>query len=414
MCAQHGRTLALSPAGGLDGSTPDGQINDNRGLSGQGLSRLRARTHWPHSARGTHIRWQLEDEITMGTIAKTENTWQEDALTALAIQAFCGLGLPRQDAADVVRVLVMADLFGLSTHGLSRIESYGERLQLGGINAQAKITVQSPAPALRLIDGDNGVGPLVGMHALRAAMDAASQCGVGVAFARGSNHFGPISPYSLIGAEKGYASIIGSNATTTIAPWGGSDARLGNSPLGFGVPNPGGKPFLLDMAMSVVARAKIRNAFKRGESIPDTWATDAQGRPTTDPRTALDGFLLPIGGHKGYGLALLVDLFAGLLSNAAYLTHVQSWVDAPDAPQNLGHFFILIDTRRLGSTEWLVRRMQDFAAILHDSPAADPMHPVIVPGEIELEKMAMQRESGIVLDAAVVALLEHYAARAST
>lgn len=350
----------------------------------------------------------------MSTIAKTGNTWQEDALTMLAIQAFCGLGLPRHDAVDVVRVLVMADLFGLSTHGLSRIESYGERLQLGGINAQAKITVQSPAPALRLIDGDNGVGPLVGMHALRAAMDAASQCGVGVAFARGSNHFGPISPYSLIAAEEGYASIIGSNATTTIAPWGGTDARLGNSPLGFGVPNPGGKPFLLDMAMSVVARAKIRNAFKRGESIPDTWATDALGRPTTDPRTALDGFLLPIGGHKGYGLALLVDLFAGLLSNAAYLTHVQSWVDAPDAPQNLGHFFILIDTRRLGSTEWLAQRMQDFAALLHESPAADPMRPVIVPGEIELDKMAKQRESGIVLDAAVVALLQEHAARAST
>ncbi len=350
----------------------------------------------------------------MGTIATTGNTWQEDALTTLAIQAFCGLGLPRHDAADVVRVLVMADLFGLTTHGLSRIESYGERLQLGGINAQAKITVQSPAPALRLIDGDNGVGPLVGMHALRAAMDAASQCGVGVAFARGSNHFGPISPYSLIAAEEGYASIIGSNATTTIAPWGGTDARLGNSPLGFGVPNPGGKPFLLDMAMSVVARAKIRNAFKRGESIPDTWATDALGRPTTDPRTALDGFLLPIGGHKGYGLALLVDLFAGLLSNAAYLTHVQSWVDAPDAPQNLGHFFILIDTRRLGSTEWLAQRMQDFAALLHESPAADPMRPVIVPGEIELDKMAKQRESGIVLDAAVVALLQEHAARAST
>ena len=350
----------------------------------------------------------------MGTIATTGNTWQEDALTMLAIQAFCGLGLPRHDAADVVRVLVMADLFGLSTHGLSRIESYGERLQLGGINAQAKITVQSPAPALRLIDGDNGVGPLVGMHALRAAMDAASQCGVGVAFARGSNHFGPISPYSLIAAEEGYASIIGSNATTTIAPWGGTDARLGNSPLGFGVPNPGGKPFLLDMAMSVVARAKIRNAFKRGEPIPDTWATDALGRPTTDPRTALDGFLLPIGGHKGYGLALLVDLFAGLLSNAAYLTHVQSWVDAPDAPQNLGHFFILIDTRRLGSTEWLAQRMQDFAALLHESPAVDPMRPVIVPGEIELDKMAKQRESGIVLDAAVVALLQEHAARAST
>lgn len=348
----------------------------------------------------------------METVATPGKAWSEDELTRLAIRAFRGLGLPEQDASDVARILVTADLFGLSTHGLSRIESYGERLQLGGINAHAKISVESPAPALRLVDGDNGVGPLVGMHALRAAMDAASQCGVGVALARGSNHFGPISPYSLIAAQEGYASMIGSNATTTIAPWGGSDARLGNSPLGFGVPNPGGKPFLLDMAMSVVARAKIRNAFKRGEAIPDTWATDAQGKATTDPGTALEGFLLPIGGHKGYGLALLVDLFAGLLSNAAYLTHVKSWVDAPDEPQNLGHFFILIDTRRLGSTEWLTGRMLDFAAILHDSPPANAQRPVIVPGEIELDRMAKQRQSGIVLDEAVVALLRKHAAQA--
>lgn len=339
-----------------------------------------------------------------------QTVWQEDALTALAIRAFEGLGLPNDDASDVVKVLVQADLFGLSTHGLSRIESYGERLQIAGINATPTITVQSPAAALRLVDGDNGVGPLVGMRTLQAAMEAARQCGIGMAFARGSNHFGPISPYCLFAAEQGFASIIGSNATTTIAPWGGSDARLGNSPLGFGVPNPGGDPFLLDMAMSVVARAKVRNAFKREERIPDTWATDRAGRPTTDPREALDGFLLPIGGHKGYGLALLVDMFAGLLSNAAYLTHVKSWVDAPDEPQNLGHFFILIDTRMLGSPQWLSERMIDFANILHDSPAADPAHPVIVPGEIELKKMAKQKESGIVLEPSVVTLLQQHAA----
>lgn len=340
---------------------------------------------------------------------RIQTVWLEDDLTPLAIRAFMGLGMPHADAVEVVRVLVQADLFGLSTHGLSRIESYGERLSVRGINPQPKITVQSPAPALRLVDGNNGVGPVVGMHALQAAMDAASQCGIGMAFARGSNHFGPISPYSLFAAEKGFASIIGSNATTTIAPWGGSDARLGNSPLGFGVPNPDGKPFLLDMAMSVVARAKIRNAFKRGESIPDTWATDAKGVPTTDPKSALDGFLLPIGGHKGYGLALMVDMFAGLLSNAAYLTHVKSWVDAPDEPQNLGHFFILIDTTKLGSPQWLAARMMDFAEILHDSPAADPARPVIVPGEIELARMAHQKQNGIVLDAAVVELLHHHA-----
>ena len=213
--------------------------------------------------------------------------------------------------------------------------------------------------------------------------------------------------------EAGFASIIGSNATTTIAPWGGSDARLGNSPIGFGVPHPGGDPFLLDMAMSVVARAKIRNALKRGEAIPDTRGTDSQGRPTTDPAAALDGFLLPIGGHKGYGLALMVDLFAGLLSDAAYLTHVKSWSDAPEQPQNLGHFFILIDTSRLGSPQWLEARMRDFAAILHDSPPSDPAQKVIVPGEIELGKMRRQRRDGVVLDATTHALLRQYAARVS-
>ena len=165
------------------------------------------------------------------------------------------------------------------------------------------------------------------------------------------------------------------------------------------------------MAMSVVARAKIRNALKRGETIPDTWATDSKGRATTDPKAALDGFLQPIGGHKGYGLALMVDLFSGLLSNAAYLTHVKSWVDAPDEPQNLGHFFILINTKVLGSPQWLTARMMDFASILHDSVPADPDRPVIVPGEIELKKMAQQQATGITLDPAVVKLLQDHAAK---
>ena len=335
----------------------------------------------------------------------------ESELLELGARAFQGLGLPEQDAKQVARILVTADLFGLTTHGLSRIESYGDRLQVGGIARSPRVTVQKVAPALARIDGDNGIGPLVGMRSLVAAMEAARECGVGVALARGSNHFGPISPYSLIAAEEGFASIIGSNATTTIAPWGGSDARLGNSPIGFGVPHPGGDPFLLDMAMSVVARAKIRNALKRGESIPDTWGTDSRGRPTTDPAAALDGFLLPIGGHKGYGLALMVDLFAGLLSDAAYLTHVKSWSDAPEQAQNLGHFFILIDTRRLGSPQWLEARMRDFAGILHDSPPSDPAGKVIVPGEIELGKMRRQRREGVVLDPATFKLLQEYAAR---
>jgi LDH2 family malate/lactate/ureidoglycolate dehydrogenase len=218
------------------------------------------------------------------------------------------------------------------------------------------------------------------MRALEEAMAMARESGIASVFARASNHFGPVAPYNLIAAEAGFASIIGSNSTTTIAPTGGAEARLGNSPVGFGIPNPGGRPIILDMAVSVVARAKIRDAMKRGEAIPDTWATDRAGRPTTDPKAALDGFLQPIGGYKGYGLALVVDLFAGLLSGAAYLTHVQSWSDDPEKPQDLGHFFILIDTARLGSSEWLAARMNDFAQIIHTTPRSQEGTPVRLPG----------------------------------
>ncbi|WP_296258051.1 MULTISPECIES: Ldh family oxidoreductase [unclassified Pseudomonas] len=342
---------------------------------------------------------------------KELHTVAVDDLRQIGRKAFEGLGLAPSSAEKVTNVLVLADLFGLTTHGLSRVESYGERLESGGIGAAAEPAIETVAPAIARIDGRNAVGPLVGMAALETGIELARKFGISLVLARGSNHFGPISPYSYIAAEQGFASIIGSNATTTIAPSGGSDARLGNSPLGFGVPNPDGSHFMLDMAMSVVARAKIRNALKAGESIPDTWATDANGKSTTDPRAALDGFLLPIGGHKGYGLALVVDLLAGLLSNAAYLTHVKSWVDAPDEPQNLGHFFILIDTARLGSSEWLKDRMTDFASILHQSPPVDSGSPVIVPGQIELKKMQRYLQDGVPVDSVTQRLLDQYASR---
>jgi LDH2 family malate/lactate/ureidoglycolate dehydrogenase len=262
-----------------------------------------------------------------------------------------------------------------------------------------------------VVDGDNGLGPVVGMRALREAMSRARTMGVGVVLARHSNHFGAISPYCWIAAAEGFATIIGSNATSTIAPTGGREARLGNSPLGFGIPNPGGDPIILDMALSVVARAKIRAALKRGEAIPGSWATDRDGRPTTDPAAALEGFLQPIGGYKGYGLALVVDLLAGLLSGASYLTHVKSWSDEPEAPQDLGHFFIAIDCSRLGGEAWLHERMEDFARLLHETPPADPAKPVLLPGEIERGHHARQSREGVELEAGLAAKLAAYAER---
>jgi ureidoglycolate dehydrogenase (NAD+) len=321
----------------------------------------------------------------------------EHELQELAERALMGLGLPAKDAADAAQILVLADLFGIHTHGTARIVAYGERLQTGGINQRPVIGVERVAPAIFRVDGDNGLGTLVGVRALDCALEGARETGLAIALARASNHFGPVSPYLYLAAEAGFAAMIASNATTTIAPWGGREARLGNNPLGFGFPNPGGDPFMLDMAMSMAARAKIRSAAEAGRPIPPDWATDREGKPTSDPNVALQGFLMPMGAHKGYGLALVVDMLAGVLSGAAYLTHVRSWVDQPDEPQNLGHAFLLIDMSRLGPEDLLARRMNDFRSILHTTPAADPDKPVLVPGEIELDQLRRHRRDGIPL-----------------
>ncbi|HEX3097739.1 MAG TPA: Ldh family oxidoreductase, partial [Usitatibacter sp.] len=318
----------------------------------------------------------------------------EAELAALAARALRGLGVERDQAEDTARILVLGDLFGHHTHGVSRLESYGERLELGGIKARPEIRVERVAPGVLKIDGDNGLGAAVGLRALRASIEAARETGIAIAFARTSNHFGACGPYCWLAAQEGFASLVGSNATPTIAPTGGRDTRVGNNPLAIGVPRPGADPVILDMAMSVVARAKLRDALKRGEAIPDTWATDREGRATSDPKAAIDGFLLPFGGYKGYGLAVMVDLLAGVLSGASYLTHVNSWIDEPQLEQRIGHFFVVIDTARLGSPEWLAGRVADFAAIVHGTPAANPSQPVRLPGEREMSEMKRQQRDG--------------------
>ena len=339
----------------------------------------------------------------------SEATLPEDRLLALATRALELGGMRAGEAAEAARILVLADLCALRTHGISRVVQYLDRVRLGGIDPRAEVQVTRVAPALAVVDGRNGIGPLVGMRGLHAALDGARSAGIGAAFVRGSNHFGPIMPYALIAAEAGFGTIIASNATTTIAPWGGKDTRIGNNPLGIGVPNPGVAPIILDMALSVAARAKIRDLAARGEKMPEGWATDAEGRPTNDPQAALKGFLLPVGGHKGYGLAVMVDLLAGLLSGAAYLTHVRAWDKDPGIAQDLGHVFIAIDTARLGPQEWLKERMADFAQILHDTPAADPSRPVLLPGEREMVAMARQRREGVRVAATDLRRLEELA-----
>lgn len=340
----------------------------------------------------------------------TETIVPEGRLMELAVRALVNGAMAQDEAALAAQVSVMADMFGLRTHGILRIPQYLNRVRLGGIDPRAKVTVERVAPGVALVDGKDGVGTLVGMRALEAAREGARNAGIGAAFVRASNHFGPIAPYAYLAAQDGFASIIGSNASTTIAPFGGRDTRLGNNPLGIAVPNPGGDPIMLDMAMSVAARGRMRALRDRGESMPEGWATDRDGRPTTDPAAGLAGFILPFGGYKGYGLAVMVDMLAGLLSGGGYLTHVNAWDKTPEKPSDNGHFYILIDTARLGSSAWLKERIDDFTAILRSTPPADPSVPVMAPGDREMAAYHRAKREGVRVATADLAALEKEAA----
>lgn len=330
-------------------------------------------------------------------------------LEALAARALLAGGMRADDAAEAARILVLADLFGIRTHGVQRVAEYVGRVRAGGIDPQARPRIERVGGALMRVDGANGLGPLVASRALHAAMQAAHGAGIAAAFVRGSNHLGAVMPYCYIAARHGFASIIASNAAASIAPAGGRGARVGNNPLGIGVPRPGGDPVILDMAMSVAARARIRAAAKAGTPIPDGWATDPAGLPTTDPAAAMAGFLLAMGGHKGYGLALMVDMLAGVLSGAGFLTRVEAWDKAPEKPQDLGHVLILIDTTRLGLAETLAGRIDDFRAILHDTPPADPATPVRLPGEASMALHRQRLEQGVPVAAEDLARLREIA-----
>jgi len=332
------------------------------------------------------------------------------SLNQLSIDALCRAGLSSDDAAMATEILVAADMMGVGTHGVSRLEVYTDRLRSGGMNPRARIEVDRRAPSLALVDGDNGLGPVVGGKALNAALDMVRETGMAYAGCRNSNHFGALMPYALRACEAGYVFIGGTNASTTICPWGGRQARLGNNPFSIAAPCADGFHFILDMAMSVAARGKIRVARDNGEPIPEGWAVDKNGLPTTDPAAALAGFLLPMGGHKGSGLSLAVDMLSGVLTGGRFLNTISSWVDNPGDPSGVGHFFILIDPARLIGRENFAQAMGRFREIVLSTPPADESTPVILPGQIEQARRQKALAQGIDIPGGLLASLKALAA----
>src|SRR5579885_3668559 len=249
-------------------------------------------------------------------------------------------GIPPDDASTVASCLVSADLRGVDTHGLVRLPGYLERVRRGLINRTPRIEIQQLNSVVVSVDGDNGFGYVVAARAMAECIRMARDGGIGIAGARRSTHFGMAASYVLQAIEAGMIGMVFTNSAASMPPWGGRMPLLGTSPLAVGAPGGRLGPFVLDMASAVAARGKIRKALSRGEKIPEGYALDADGKPTTDPAQALQGVILPVGGPKGSGIAMMMDIFGGLLTGAAFGGDVGDQFKDFDRPQNVGHFFL--------------------------------------------------------------------------
>lgn len=317
-----------------------------------------------------------------------------DALLGFATDVLRSHGVPDDDARLVADSLVQADLWGHQSHGVLRLPWYVARLRTGAMSAVTAPTVVTDAGALQILDGRAGIGQVLAETARTTAVALARTHGVGMVGVRNSNHFGTAMYFTRRAALDGCASILTTNASPAMAPWGGREKRLGTNPWSIAAPAPTpGGAVVVDIANTAVARGKIYLARNRGTAIPDSWAMDARGRTTTDPSAAIDGVILPMAGHKGYAITFMMDVLSGALTGSEVGTGVTGPYVA-DKPSGAGHLFIAIDVARTGSTEIYLDAVRSLIDEVHSTPLAEGADRIYYPGELEDEAAARNLDDG--------------------
>jgi len=326
-----------------------------------------------------------------------------ERLREAVIEVLKGFGAADAEAPIVADSLVRAEMRGTDTHGLPYLKLLVERVEAKMVSLPTRITVLKDDGATALLDGGNGIGQVAGWQAMELSVRKAREHGIGLTLIRNTNNLGFLAFYTLHAAEQGFVGITMGNANAAISPWGGAEAFFGTNPLSIAVPgNP--EPVALDMSSSVVARGKVRKAQRLGEKIPLGWALDESGVPTDDPGAALKGTLLPIGGPKGYGLALMVDVLAGMLSGAAFGKDIKSFHQLT-GPTEVGALMLAIDIERFMPVAQFRNLMKGYVEAIRGSRKAKGTIRIYLPGEIESEKEMTSGERGIELKPASVELL---------
>ncbi len=317
-------------------------------------------------------------------------------------------GVASDDAALVADSLVQADLWGHQSHGLMRLFWYVRRIENRATRADSRPRFQEPGDgrrrALATLDGGDGIGQVMAHAAMLRAIDAAKDFGIGIVPVRRSGHFGMAMYFTRLAAQAGCIGFLTSNASPAMAPWGGTEKRVGNNPWSWAAPAGHYPPMILDIANTAVARGKLYLARQRGEPIPDHWAIDAQGRPTTDPQAGIDGTIQPMAGHKGYAISTLMDVVAGVLPGSAF----GSAVTGPYMPQGasgVGHCALAVDIEAVRPLANFEADMERLIAQLKATPRAPGVAEIRYPGEIEAMEDARNREHGLALPADTLAEL---------
>lgn len=331
-------------------------------------------------------------------------------LETFAREILVAAGLLETHAGIVADCLIQADLCGGDSHGISRLPIYARRIREGIVNGAAHPRVVSgEAGALRVIDGDNAPGAVVGHFAMREAIAAAKSFGVGFATARNSNHFGVSSYYTRMAVEQGCLGICGTNAPASMAAWGTREPALGTNPLAIAAPAGRYGDLNLDMSSSIVAKGKVLVHARKGLPIPEGWALDTEGNPTTDATAAAAGVVLPFAGAKGSGLALFIDLISGVISGAAFGAGIRDQYTDFTTPQNVGHFFIAVDIAQIMPLATYTARAEAFCDELKSKKLAAGVAEMRLPGEAKARAQRERRGSGIAIDATVEQELDQLA-----
>ncbi len=339
-----------------------------------------------------------------------ERRFPAERLRRFVAGAFERVGMPAADAAVVAKLMVEADLQGADGHGIFRLPQYVRRIRAGGVNLKPSIRVERERAGMALVQGDNAQGHLVMKYAAELAIRKAKSAGSAWVGVRGGNHAGPASLYAKMALPEGMIGVYFAVGNANhLPPWGGIDLLLSTNPLAVAIPALEEPPIVLDMATTVAAFGKVKTKAQRGEAMPEGWMVDAEGRPLTDPKRMHEGFLLPIGGYKGYGLALVIGLLAGTLNGAAMGRAVVDFNADDSTPTNTGQAFLALDLAAFGEPDDFRRSVDSLVREMRCSRRMKGVDRIWLPGEQSHARHAERTKAGVPMPAPLLESLDKLA-----